>query len=80
MITNFECITVTPGNRAAAVVAGLNVIVFTLITVLAHREKLKKKRDGELKPGSDSLGSVEVGNEKKFALVDEEDVTGVVKD
>ena len=33
------------GNRAAAVVAGFNVIVFTVIAVLAHRDKLQKKRN-----------------------------------
>lgn len=39
---------VTAGNRAAAVVAGLNVIVFGIIAVLANRERLQKKRHGEV--------------------------------
>ena len=39
---------VTPGNRAAAVVAGFNIIVFTTIALLAHREKLAKKRNNQL--------------------------------
>ncbi|OQV00239.1 hypothetical protein CLAIMM_05764 [Cladophialophora immunda] len=63
---------VTPGNRAAAVVAGLNVIVFGLIALLAHREKKQKKRNGELE-----LSSAEIDpptpftgetNEKKPSL------------
>ena len=50
---------VTPGNRAAAVVAGLNVIVFGIIAVLANRERLQKKRRGELDSASaDSNSSV----------------------
>ncbi|OIW22625.1 putative pantothenate transporter liz1 [Coniochaeta ligniaria NRRL 30616] len=39
---------VTPGNRAAAVVGGFNVIVFSTIAFLAHREKLQKKRNNQL--------------------------------
>jgi MFS transporter, ACS family, pantothenate transporter len=39
---------VTPGNRAAAVVAGFNVIVFSLIAYLALREKLQKKRNNQV--------------------------------
>jgi ACS family pantothenate transporter-like MFS transporter len=73
---------VTPGNRAAAVVAGLNVIVFTIITVLAHREKIQKKRHGQLEPvsvSSDSpAASIGDGNEKKVALRVEEDVVPVI--
>jgi MFS transporter, ACS family, pantothenate transporter len=38
---------VTAGNRAAAVVAGFNVIVFTVIALLAHRERLQKKRSNQ---------------------------------
>jgi ACS family pantothenate transporter-like MFS transporter len=45
---------VTPGNRAAAVVAGFNVIVFGTITLLAHREKLAKKRKNQLPLTPDS--------------------------
>jgi ACS family pantothenate transporter-like MFS transporter len=37
---------VTSGNRAAAVVAGLNMIIFSSIAFLARNEKLAKKRDG----------------------------------
>ena len=44
---------VTPGNRGAAVIAGLNVIIFTVIALLAHREKKQKKRQGQLTPSSD---------------------------
>jgi ACS family pantothenate transporter-like MFS transporter len=48
---------VTPGNRGAAVVAGLNIIVFTTIGILAHRERKEKKRLGELSPASAALDS-----------------------
>ncbi len=64
-------------------VAGFNVIVFTIIAVLAHREKIQRKRAGELKPASASLDSStpnsDDGNEKKVSLVDEEDITHVHK-
>jgi MFS transporter, ACS family, pantothenate transporter len=65
------------------VVGGLNVIVFTIIRVLAHREKIQKKGDGQLNPASGSSDlespSIGKGNEKKGPLVDEEDVTpGVI--
>jgi len=64
------------------VVAGLNVIVFTIITVLAHREKKQKKRNGQLKHASASSDSsspvIDDGIEKKLPLVDEEDVTPVL--
>lgn len=70
---------VTPGNRAAAVVAGINVIVFTVITLLAHREKIQKKRNGELRPASITSNSSTPGvggaDEKKLPLGDEEDIT-----
>ena len=63
---------------------GLNVIVFAIIAVLAHREKKQKKREGQLGPSSTksdpnvpTIG--EDGIEKKFPLVDEEDVTPVLK-
>ncbi|KAF2022570.1 putative pantothenate transporter liz1 [Setomelanomma holmii] len=45
---------VTPGNRAAAVVAGFNIIVFSTIALLAQREKLAKKRKNHLPPATDS--------------------------
>lgn len=63
-------------------VAGLNVIVFILITVLAHREKIQKKRDGQLEPAfvtSDlSTPSISDGIEKKLPLVDEEKITPIL--
>ena len=80
--STLTCI-VTPGNRAAAVVAGLTVIVFILITVLDHREKIQKKRAGELNPAfasSETSAIVDDGSKKKVPLVDEEDVTPAVKD
>lgn len=39
---------VTPGNRGAAVVAGFNIIIFTTIAYLAHKDKLKRRREGSL--------------------------------
>jgi ACS family pantothenate transporter-like MFS transporter len=64
------------------VVAGFNVIVFTVITILAHREKSQKKRDGQLRAAPASLNSstpdIEDGNEKKLTLVGEEDITPAV--
>ncbi|KAG0652965.1 Pantothenate transporter liz1 [Hyphodiscus hymeniophilus] len=69
---------VRAGNRAAAVVAGLNVIVFIIITVLAHREKLQKKRNHGLDPAPVSLHSstpsIDDGTEKKLPLKDEENI------
>jgi ACS family pantothenate transporter-like MFS transporter len=56
------------------VVAGFNVIVFTIITVLAHREKLQKKRKGQLPAPSHasaeepSTPSVDDGNEKNLSV------------
>ncbi|KAB5560044.1 putative pantothenate transporter liz1 [Coniochaeta sp. 2T2.1] len=38
----------TPGNKAAAVVGGFNVIVFSTIAFLAHREKMQRKRNNQL--------------------------------
>ena len=37
---------VTSGNRAAAVMAGFNIVIFSTIALLARNEKLAKKRDG----------------------------------
>jgi ACS family pantothenate transporter-like MFS transporter len=57
-------------------VAGLNVIVFTVIAVLAHREKIEKKRRGELGPApalsvtDSSARSIEDGGEKKVDRVE----------
>lgn len=61
---------VTPGNRAAAVVAGLNVVIFSVIAVLAHREELQRKRGLQLPESlftaSDNpRASVECGIEKQ---------------
>jgi hypothetical protein len=66
------------------VVGGFNVIVFTIIAVLDHREKKQKKRNGGLtrtsaasdSPNGDSLD----GNEKHLPLGDEEDVSPVIKE
>ncbi|KAH6665184.1 putative pantothenate transporter liz1 [Halenospora varia] len=70
---------VTPGNRGAAVVAGINVLIFTLITFLAHKEKVQKKRNGELEPAKapsdpETPSISEGGSEKKLSLVGEKDV------
>ncbi|OAP54784.1 hypothetical protein AYL99_11232 [Fonsecaea erecta] len=63
---------VTPGNRAAAVVAGFNVIIFGVIAVLAHREKKQKKRNGQLEltssPSDPPTPSIEDSIEKKPSL------------
>ncbi|KAF2499872.1 putative pantothenate transporter liz1 [Lophium mytilinum] len=62
---------VTPGNRAAAVVAGFNIIVFTTIAFLAHREKLARKRKHQLPAPSDSPEPgtpVDQGNEKSLSV------------
>ncbi len=70
MLTVFH-LSVTSGNRAAAVVAGLNVIVFTIIAVLAHREKIQKKRAGQLEvvsPSDSPLPGIDEENDKKVAL------------
>lgn len=48
---------VTPGNRAAAVVAGFNIIVFSIIALLAHREKLAKKRSNVSTSATESEAS-----------------------
>ncbi|KIW12193.1 hypothetical protein PV08_09469 [Exophiala spinifera] len=48
---------VTAGNRAAAVVAGFNIIVFTTIAILAHREKIRNKRNGQLETEVSSVES-----------------------
>ena len=43
---------VTPGNRGAAVVTGLNVIVFSTIAILAHREKKRKAGNTGVEAGT----------------------------
>ncbi|KAH8586080.1 putative pantothenate transporter liz1 [Bisporella sp. PMI_857] len=68
---------VTPGNRGAAVVAGLTVIVFTIIAVLAHREKIQKKRNGELGANvalPDSSNTSIRDQKKRTSLKDVEDI------
>ena len=75
---------VTPGNRAAAVVGGFNVIVFTIIAILDHREKKQKRRNGELTRASvladsPTTGSVD-GSEKRLPLGGEEDISPVRKE
>ncbi|KAF2444153.1 putative pantothenate transporter liz1 [Karstenula rhodostoma CBS 690.94] len=57
---------VTPGNRAAAAVAGLNIIVFSAIALLAHREKLARKRNNQVPDILDSPepNPVDNGSEK----------------
>lgn len=62
---------VTAGNRGAAVVAGLNIIVFSTIAFLAHKEKLRKKRRGELDASSGSVESqsTTAANEKHLTVV-----------
>lgn len=59
---------VTPGNRAAAVVASFNIIVFSTIAILAHREKLAKKRNNALPPASDTSEPATPVNEKDVAV------------
>ena len=65
---------VTPGNRAAAVVGGLNVFVFSIIAILANREKRQKKRDNQQNAVIEDVNSpspsLDNGNEKGAALVD----------
>jgi hypothetical protein len=75
---------VTPGNTAAAVVGGFNVVVFTIIAILAHREKKQKKKNGEptrasVLADSPTSGSVD-GSEKRLPLGDEEDISHVRKE
>ena len=62
---------VTPGNRAAAVVASFNIIIFTTIAFLGHREKLARKRKSQLPAASDSPESdtaSDQGNEKSLSI------------
>lgn len=75
--------TVTPGNRGAAVVAGLNVIVFTIIALLAHREKIQKKRNNQFTSDSPVLehseASLSDAHEKGSPVINEKDVTPTIK-
>lgn len=52
------------------------MIVFIVITILAHREKLQKKRSGELRVTADtsdsSVASISREDEKKLTLKDED--------
>jgi ACS family pantothenate transporter-like MFS transporter len=71
---------VTAGNKGAAVVAGLNVIVFIIIALLAHREKVEKKRKRLLEPSpalsvtDSSAQSIEDGGEKKVERIEVSEV------
>ena len=60
------------------------MIVFTIMAVLAHREKIQKKRNGELRapadPSDSSVASINYDGEKKVSLKDEEDVIPVRKE
>jgi hypothetical protein len=63
------------------VVGGFNVIVFTIIAILDHREKKQKRKNGELTRASiladsPTAGSVD-GSEKRLPLGDVEDVSPV---
>jgi ACS family pantothenate transporter-like MFS transporter len=46
---------VTAGNRAAAVIAGVNIIVFSTIAFLSHKEKLAKARNNQHPPEPDTV-------------------------
>jgi ACS family pantothenate transporter-like MFS transporter len=62
---------VTPGNRAAAVVASFNIIIFTTIALLAHREKLARKCKNQIPAASESPESEtssDLGNEKSLSI------------
>lgn len=72
---------VRSGNIAAAVVTGFTVIVFILITILAHREEKQKKLAGLLK-GPSETGPASLGdgsNHEKVSLSDEEDILPVLE-
>lgn len=69
---------VTPGNRAAAVVGGFTVIIFTVITVLDHKERLRGRRDGQPRSvfaSSDSSPQSTSIDEKKLPVVGEVNAT-----
>ncbi|KAK6437732.1 hypothetical protein LTR95_006076 [Oleoguttula sp. CCFEE 5521] len=59
---------VTPGNRAAAVVAGFNVIVFSTIAYLAQRERKSKALEQVVDDTDSSTPSIGEGNEKGVAI------------
>lgn len=60
--------------------AGLNVIVFIIIALLAHREKVEKKRKRLLEPSpalsvtDSSAQSIEDGGEKKVERIEVSEV------
>ncbi|KAF2833941.1 putative pantothenate transporter liz1 [Ophiobolus disseminans] len=63
---------VTRGNRGAAVVAGFNIIIFSAIAFMAHKEKLAKKRSYIVPAASDTSETQapsEVSDEKTGAAV-----------
>ena len=66
---------VTAGNRAAAVIAGFNIIIFSTIAFLAHREKKARKRNNELS----TPGDVEPASPISIGEVAEKDVSVGVK-
>jgi ACS family pantothenate transporter-like MFS transporter len=54
---------VTSGNRAAAVIAGFNIVIFSTIAFLAHKESRAKARNDDLtdspSPASDDGSKVD---------------------
>lgn len=58
---------VTPGNRAAAVIAGVNIIIFTTIAFLAHKDKLARKRKNVVSKtdSSEPQTPIDESNEKR---------------
>jgi ACS family pantothenate transporter-like MFS transporter len=46
---------VTSGNRAAAVIAGFNIVIFSTIAFLAHKERRAKSHNNDLTGSPDSV-------------------------
>jgi ACS family pantothenate transporter-like MFS transporter len=46
---------VTSGNRAAAVIAGFNIVIFSTIAFLAHKERRAKSHNNNLTGSPDSV-------------------------
>jgi ACS family pantothenate transporter-like MFS transporter len=55
---------VTPGNRAAAVIAGFNIIVFTTIAVLARKEKWTQAHEDSDSAETGSKSDVDIKEEE----------------
>lgn len=55
---------VTPGNRAAAVMAGFNIIVFSTIAVLARKEKRKQASENSDSEETGSASEVDIKGEE----------------